>query len=112
MGTRRDLSRDFVEMPLHGLGITVRQDEARADTALGTDGTEDIGRFRALVLGRCWSGSSPRPTPCDLGFLAHPGLILPPNLYLCVGWELGADFFQLGGKVFLKSSMANSFCPL
>src|SRR5210317_133150 len=99
-------------MPLHGLGVAAGQDEARADTALGTDSTKDIGRFRALVLGRRGPAAASRPTPREFGFLAHPGLVLPPNFYGGVGREFGADFFQLGGKVFLKSSTANSFCPL
>ena len=52
MGAWRHLGRDFIEMPLHGLGIAAGQDEARTDTAPGADGAEDVGRFRALVLGR------------------------------------------------------------
>jgi hypothetical protein len=35
---------------------------------------------------------------------------LPPELYLGIGRERGSDRFQHGGEVFLKSSMANSFC--
>ena len=51
MGALADLRRDFVEMPLHGLGVAAGQDEAGADAAGGTDGAEDVGRFGALVLG-------------------------------------------------------------
>ncbi len=36
------LGRDFIEVPLHGLGVAARQNESRADAALGTDGAEDI----------------------------------------------------------------------
>ena len=43
VSARRYLGRDFIEMPLHGLGIAAGQDEARTDTALRTDGAEDIG---------------------------------------------------------------------
>jgi len=43
VGTRFNLGRDFIEMPLHGLGIAAGQNEGRADAALGTDGAEDIG---------------------------------------------------------------------
>ncbi len=102
----------FIEMPLHGLGVAVGQDEARADTALGTDGAEDIGRLRALVLWRRGPATAWRPAPRELCLLADPSLVLPPNFHDGVGWEPGADIFQLGGKVFLKSSTANSFCPL
>ena len=79
MGSRRYLGRDFVEVPLHGLGIASGQDEAGADATLRADGTEDIGRFRALVLGRRRSAAAWRPAPGELGLLADPGFILPPD---------------------------------
>jgi len=41
VGSRFDLRRDFVEMPLHCLGVAARQDEARADTAFGADSAEN-----------------------------------------------------------------------
>ena len=43
VGARCHLGRDFIEMPLHGLGVAAGQHEARADAAIGTDGAEDIG---------------------------------------------------------------------
>ncbi len=55
MGARRHLRRDFIEMPLHGLGVAAWQDEGRADTPRGTDGPEDPGRLCALIL----EGSGP-----------------------------------------------------
>ena len=87
MGARRHLGRDFNKMPLHGLGVAAGQDEAGADATLGTNGAEDIGRLRALVLGCRGPGAAFRPAPRELGFLADPGLILPPNLYVGVGRE-------------------------
>ena len=99
-------------MPLHGLSVAAGQDKARTDTARGTDGTEDIGRLRALVPERRGSAAASRPAPGEHGFLADPGLILPPNFYRGVGREPGSDLPQPGGEVFLKSSTANSFCPL
>ncbi len=110
VSSRRHLGRDFIEMPLHGLGVAAGQDEARADAAFGTDRTEDIGRLRALVAGCSGPGSPWRPAPCDVVFLTDPGFVLPPELYVGIGREPGANLFQRGGKVFLKSSMPNSFC--
>ena len=104
--------RDFIKMPLHGLSVAAGQDKARTDTARGTDGTKDIGRLRALVPGRRGSAAASRPAPGEHGFLADPGLILPPNFYRGVGREPGSDLPQPGGEVFFKSSTANSFCPL
>ncbi len=105
-----DLGRDFVEMPLHRLGVAARQDEGRADAALGTDGAEDIDRLCTLVAGRPGAGSPWRPAPGDLVFLTDPRFVLPPEFYLGIGRERGSDRLQRGGEVFLKSSMANSLC--
>ena len=79
VGSQRYLGRDFVEMPLHGLGVASGQDEAGADATLRADGAEDVGRFRALVLGRRRSAAAWRPAPGELGLLADPGFILPPD---------------------------------
>ncbi len=43
VGSWGHLGRDFIEMPLHGLGVAAGQDETRTDTARGTGGTEDTG---------------------------------------------------------------------
>ena len=111
MGTRCHLERDFIKMPLHGLGVAVRQNEGRTDTTLGADGAEYIGRLCTLVLGSPGPTSPCCPSPRELGFLTDPCFVLPPEFYMGVGRERAADFCQRGGKVFLKSSMANSFCP-
>jgi len=110
VGAWADLGRDFIQMPLHGLCVAVGQDEGRPDAALRTDGAKDIGRLRALVPGRPGPGSPWRPAPGDLVFLTDPRFVLPPELYLGIGRERGSDRLQRGGNVFLKSSMANSFC--
>jgi len=109
VGSGRHLGRYFIEMPLHGLCVAPRQDEGRADPALGTDGAKDIGRFGALVLGCRGSAAAWRPAPGELGLLTDPGLILPPDFYPGVGWKAGTDRLQLAREVFLKSSTANSF---
>jgi hypothetical protein len=104
-----DLSRDFLEMPLHGLRVATGQDERRAGAALGADGAEDICGFGSLVM-RCPGAGSPlRPAPRDLVLLADPRLILPPQFYLGAGCELGPYLCQLVREFFLKASIANSF---
>ena len=104
------LGRDFIQMPLHGLGVAVGQDEGRPDTTLGTDGAKDIDRLGALVPGRPGPGSPWRPAPGDLVLLADPRFVLPPEFYLGIGRERGSDRRQRGGEVFLKSSMTRAFC--
>ncbi len=110
MGAWCHLGRDFIQMPLHGLGVAVGQDEGRPDTTLGTDGAKDIDRLRALVPGRPGPGSPWRPAPGDLVFLADARFVLPPELYLGIGRERGSDRRQRGGNFFLNFSMASSFC--
>lgn len=109
VGARRDLGRDFSQMPLHCLAVAARQHKSGSDTARRADGAKDVRRFGALILGRRGPGSASGPTPRELGFLADPGFIGPPNLYVGADRESGADLFQLGGEAFLKSSMTSSF---
>ena len=104
--------RDFIKMPLHGLSVAAGQDKARTDTARGTDGTKDIGRLRALVPERRGSAAASRPAPGEHGFLADPGLILPPNFYRGVGREPGSDLPQPGGEVFFKILDGKLVLPL
>ena len=80
VGARRHLGRDFSEMQLHGLGVAAWQDKSRADATLGTDGAENVSRLRTLILGRGGSAAAWRPASGEFGFLANPGLVLPPNL--------------------------------
>lgn len=105
MGARRYLGRDFVQVPLHGLGIATRQDKGGADTAIRTDGAKDIGGLGALIVGR---RGPRRLAPGDLLLLADPGFVLPPQLYLGAGREPGTEFRQHGGEPFLKASIAHS----
>ena len=96
-------------MPLHGLSIATRQNEAGADTSRGADGAEYIGRLCALILRRPGPGSPPCPAPGEVGLLTNAGLVLEPNLYGCIGGQGLADLCHTGGEVFLKSSSAHPF---
>ena len=96
-------------MLLYGLGVAAGQDQASTDPAFRTDGAEDIGRLGPLVLW-CRGPAAPfRPAPGVLGLLTNPGFILTPKLYVRTGGEFCLDLCQIGGKVFLKASTANSF---
>ena len=110
MGALADLRRDFVEMPLHGLGVAAWQNEGGTDTARGTDGAEYIGRLGALILRRTGPSSPPCPAPGEIGLLTNAGFILEPNLYWRIGRQGLADLRHTGGEVFLKSSSAHWFC--
>ena len=106
MGAGRDHRTDLGEVGGHRLAVTTGHDEARA-LALGrADRAEDVGGLRALIV-RCGRPCpAPRPPPGDLVLLPYPGFVLEPQLYVGAGRERRADFFQAGGEVFLKASMA------
>ena len=109
VGARPHLGCDLVQVPLHGEGVAARQDEGGADTALGADGTEDVGGLGALVMGRRRARPPLGPAAGDLVLLPDPGLVLPPDLYVGSWRQLGPDRRQLGGETFLKSSTASPF---
>ena len=102
VGPGADLRRDLLEMPLHGLAVASRQHEGGACAALRTDGTEDIGRLGALILGRSGPGAAQGPSSGQLVLLADPRFVLKPNLYRAVFRQRGLERCQLGGEVFLK----------
>ena len=72
--------RDFGEVDAHWGGVAMGQDESRSLALLAADGTEDVGRGRALILRRHGPGAAPGPAPGDLVLLAHMGLIGVPDL--------------------------------
>jgi len=110
VGTWCDRERYLDEMERHGFGIAERQDQTGALAKIGADCTEDIGRFRPLVL-RCRGPcSAPCPAARDLVLLADARFVLEPYLYGCCARESGFDLCQLGRKApFLKASSASSF---
>ena len=100
MGAGAHPGGDFLQIPLHGLGVAAGQDKGVANAALGTGGAEDIGRLGALIMGRAGAGSAPRPASGDLVLLSDPRFVLPPKLYLGVRRKSGADRLQFDREVF------------
>ena len=101
---------DLFEMQVHRIRIAERQDEPRT-LALGrTDGAEDVGPIRALVMGRARSRSAPGPAPRDLVLLAYARFVLKPDFDLGAFAKFRPDLRHLRREVFLKASRANSFC--
>lgn len=111
MGSGGNLSRDFIEMQLHHGRVATGDDKTGADASLRTNRAEDPGRLGALILLRHRPASLARPPPCDLGFLADPSLVLPPDLYRCLRTQAGSESVELTWETFLKASSAWSFCP-
>ncbi len=109
VGAGIDGLADLGQMRRHRRSVTPWHDQPGALAFGGTDGAEDVGPFGALVAGCPGAGSLARPASRDLVLLPDPGLVLPPQLYLRPGREARPDLRQLGGKVFLKASIASSF---
>jgi hypothetical protein len=110
VGTGSDGERYLGEMKRHGFGIAKRQDQSGTLAKLGADRTEDISRFRPLILGGRWPCPAPGPAPRDLVFLADACFVLKPYFYGCCAGKGCFDLCQRVGKApFLKASIANSF---
>ena len=111
MGTRRDVEGDLFEMHAHGFTVAAGHNDSSALALSGADGTEDVGRGGALILGGRGTGSAPCPAPCDPGLLADPRFILPPQLNGRAGRQRRRYRCQLVCEAFLKSPMASSLWP-
>jgi hypothetical protein len=87
-------------MQFHRRDVAPGHDQPGALAFGGADCAKDVGPFGALVVGCAGPGSPADPAAGDLILLAHPGFILPPQLYLGAGREARPDLRQLGGEVF------------
>ena len=80
VGAFCDMTRDFVEVELHRLGVGVGQRKRRSDAARRTNGAEQVGVVVTLIG---WL-ARPRPALCPLPDLAvllpDAGLVLEPDL--------------------------------
>jgi hypothetical protein len=108
VGSGGDGLGDFFQMQRHGGGIAARQNEAGCGSLSRTDGTEDVGGARALIVWCRGPCPAPRPSPCDLVFLADPGLVLKPDLYRLADCLATSDLVEALGKVFLNVAMASA----
>ena len=106
-GTHRHIVTDFGQMLVHRLYIGGRHDDGGTDAAQWAGRTKEIGRGKAVILGRAGARAAPGPDTGQCALLADAGLVLPPNLdgfALGAFWDLGACQF---GEVFLKVSCAS-----
>ena len=108
MGAGGDGLRDFFQMQGHGGGVAAWQNEAGGGSLGWADGTEDVGRARALIVRRRGPCPAPRPSPGDLVLLTDPGLILKPHLYRLAGCLAPGDLVETLGEFFLNAAMASA----
>lgn len=101
-----DPCRDFKEMLCHGGGVATGHDDA-GNLSLGrADRPEQVGGRRSLIFRRARSGAPFCPTPCNPVLLAHSCFVLPPYFYWGAAFELGFDFREFCGEVFLNAGIA------
>jgi hypothetical protein len=72
----RDRKRDFLQMKRHGLAVAGGEDEPSAFSIGRTDGAEDIGRCRPLIMRRGGACSTLGPAAGDLVLLPDAGFVL------------------------------------
>ena len=110
MRAARDRTADLVDVLLHGVGVGVRHDEGDAGIASGTNRTEQIGVFVALVLRLARSRALLRPLVDEAVLLSDAHLILEPHLDRRGGRKLLQRLGDSGGEVFLNVAIACASC--
>jgi hypothetical protein len=105
-----DVSRDFLEVELHGLGVGEGQREPGPDPARGTDRAEQIGALVALIGGLRWPGSSPRPLSDEAVLLPYAGFVLKPDFEPSGHRQVAQMRAQRAWEVFLKASTVGLSC--
>lgn len=107
MLARRDSGGDLGQVQPYRLRVAPRQDQTSCLARRRTDGAEDVGRRRALVLRRGRPGAVLGPAPGNLVLLPDPGFVGEPNLYVVeVCARRAPDRVQTRGETFSKASIA------
>ena len=109
MSTGRHVERDFFQMHAHRFTVAAGHDDAGRLAFSRTDRTKDPGRGSPLITRSRRARAALGPAPGELGLLADPGFILPPQLYGRSFGEAVADLRQTGWEVFLKTAMSPPF---
>ena len=101
---------DFDKMRFHGGRVAIGHNEPGPFTLRRTDGAENVGPFRALIMRRTRTATTARPSAGDLVLLSDPGFILEPDFYFRSRRKPLPDRRQLVEEVFLNSSIASVSC--
>lgn len=109
MGTGRHVEGDLFQMHAHRLAVAAGHDDAGSLAFCGADCAENPGRGSSLIARSRGTRAALGPAPGELGLLADPGFVLPPQLYGRSFGEAFADLRQTGGEAFLKMAMSSSF---
>lgn len=102
------VTRNLLQMQLHGLSVAKRQDETSRFAECGTDGAEDIGRGGPLILQGKGSRAAFGPASRDLVLLTDAGFVLEPDFERLAGGR--GDGRQQVWRFFLNAATATSSC--
>ena len=72
----RHLAADLLEMQVHRLGVSMRQDQGRAEIPKRTDGAKYVGRLASLIARRGWTAAALGPNAGQCALLTDTGFIL------------------------------------
>ena len=103
-----DVARDFVEVKLHHVGISIGQRQRRSHASRRADRAEQIGVVVALVGGLPWPRSAPGPLPNLAVLLADAGLVFKPDFDRRRLGQAVDMSLQRAREVFLKASTVRS----
>ena len=81
-------------MKRHGLAVAGGEDEPSAFSIGRTDGAEDIGRCRPLIMRRGGACSTLGPAAGGLVLLLDAGFVLEPKLYLLAASLIRGGFLH------------------
>ena len=110
VGVWRDVKGDFLELHGHRFTVAGRHYDADRFAFQRADRPEEPGWGSALIPWCARSGAALGPAPGQLGLLADPRLVLPPQLYRRSLEQAFGDACQTGGEAFLeteKSALGN-----
>jgi len=96
-----DMTRDFIEMKLHGGGVDEGQGERRALAARRADRAEEIGVFVAMIGRLAWPRAALGPLPNKAVLLADASFILKPDFDRSAFRNIGEMGVQRLREVFL-----------
>lgn len=106
-----DMAGDFLEMELHGFGVSVWKCEASTFALGRTDGPEEIGIGVTLVGGLSWPCAASGPQPDGAVLLADPRLILEPDFSRRANFQFAQMAAQRRVEVFLKAAIVSASWP-
>src|ERR1017187_3418034 len=98
VGPRCYLRADFIKVLGHGLGVGSGHDDRGADTACGTNRSEQISLIMSVIAHHSRTGANRRPDISERTLLTDSGFILEPDLNRRSGSGGEKGFFQQARK--------------